>query len=189
MRLFPSVGPTTAEVAADRAGDDLIPSPDVVMDRAFTINASPEEIWPWLVQFGKQRAGWYLARRVERFIPPSRRALRTIDPKWQDLKVGDVILDYGGKNETFQSVVVDRPDALVYKSQRGRASMTWSIVLHRDAVDNGTRVSFRLRMAPIKRPWLAESLGELLDMLTIAGMAAGLRERLVDDRNPKAAAG
>jgi hypothetical protein len=46
--------------------------------------------------------------------------------------------------------------------------------------DDETRILLRLRMAPIKRVWLAKSAGELLDLLTIAGMAAGLRERLGD---------
>ena len=180
MKPFPSVSPTADEVAAARVGDDLIPAPDVVMDRAFTVNAAPDVVWPWLLQLGKRRAGWYLSRRVERFIPPSRRALRTIDPTWQNLNVGDVIPDYGGKNATFEAATVDQPRALVYTSQRGRASMTWSIVLQPAPPDDETRVLFRLRIAPVKRVWLAESVGELFDAATIAGMAAGLRERLAD---------
>jgi hypothetical protein len=41
-------------------------------------------------------------------------------------------------------------------------------------------VRFRLRLAPVRRRWLAESVGDWFDGLTIAGLAAGLRERLVD---------
>ena len=180
MRLFPSVTPTASEASATRPGDELIGSPDVVMDRAFTVDAPPEDVWPWLVQLGKRRAGWYLSRRAERLIPPSRRAVRAIDPQWQGLQVGDVIPDYGGKHETFEAAVVDRPHALVYTSQRGRTAVTWAIVLEPGTSE--TRVALRLRMAPIKRVWLAESVGELFDALTIAGMAAGLRERLAEKR-------
>ena len=36
----------------------------------------------------------------------------------------------------------------------------------------------RLRLGPVRRVWLAETFGELVDAVTIAGMAAGLRERL-----------
>ena len=57
------------EAAAPLPGDDLVPSADVVMDRAFTVSAPAEEVWPWLVQLGKQRAGWYLPRRLERLLP------------------------------------------------------------------------------------------------------------------------
>jgi hypothetical protein len=61
--------------------------------------------------------------------------------------------------------------------------MTWSIVLQPATRSNETRVLLRLRMAPIKRVWLAESVGGLLDVLTVAGMAAGLRERLAENGN------
>jgi hypothetical protein len=36
----------------------------------------------------------------------------------------------------------------------------------------------RLRLGSVRRIWLAETAGELFDLLTIAGLAAGLRERL-----------
>lgn len=39
----------------------------------------------------------------------------------------------------------------------------------------------RLRLAPVKRPWLANTAGEWLDRLTVAGMAAGLIERVRDN--------
>ena len=46
--------------------------------------------------------------------------------------------------------------------------------------DVWTRVLLRLRMAGVKHVRLANSVGGLLDLLTIAGMAAGLRERIAD---------
>jgi hypothetical protein len=41
-------------------------------------------------------------------------------------------------------------------------------------------VFLRLRMAPVRRQLLARTAGELIDLLTVAGMAAGLAERLRD---------
>src|ERR1044072_8571084 len=97
--------PTAAERAATLPGDDLITAKDprdlVVMDRAFSLPAPPDEVWPWLVQLGKQRAGGYLPRWAERVIPPSRRGLRDLDPAYLSLRVGDVIPDWGGRDETF----------------------------------------------------------------------------------------
>jgi hypothetical protein len=180
--MFAAVNATAAEIEAARVGDDLIASADVVMNRGFTVDASPDVVWPWLLQLGKRRAGWYMSRRLERFIPSSRRALRTIDPKWQDLKVGDVIPDYGGKSETFELAVVDRPKVLVYTSKRGKMSVTWSITLTpvaaRDGQVAGTRLHLRLSLGPVHRKRLAETAGEFVDMLTIAWMAAGLAERV-----------
>ena len=63
------VGASPAEAARPLPGDDVVPDADVVMDRAFTVDAAPAEVWPWLAQLGKQRAGWYLPGPVERLVP------------------------------------------------------------------------------------------------------------------------
>jgi hypothetical protein len=178
--LFRRVEVTAAERAEVRPGDELVPTPDVVMDRGLTLAGPPATVWPWLEQLGKRRAGWYLPRRVERLLPPSRRAVRRIEPCFLGLGPGDVIPDYGGRNETFEVVSIDQPHSLVYTSRRGRATVTWSIVL-RATGPSDTRVLFRLRMAPVKHIRLARSLGDLVDLLTIAGLAGGLRERIADD--------
>jgi hypothetical protein len=179
-RPFAAVAATAEERAAPRAGDDLVPDADVVMDRGFDAPGTPEQVWPWLVQLGKGRGGWYFPRTVERFIPRSRRAARSVQAEWQDLAVGDVIPDYGGPEEFFEAAEVEPPGPsgghLVYRSERGRMQVSWAITLTPAPV--GTRVHLRLRLGPVRRVWLARSGGELIDALTIAGMAAGLRERL-----------
>lgn len=173
---FSAVSASPIEIAAPRAGDELVPDADVVMDRAFDLGATPQVVWPWIVQLGKGRAGWYLPRSAERFLPTSRRAIRHIDSRWQNLKVGQTIPDYGGSHATFTAETVDAPTALVYSSQRGRMRMSWSITL--TGSDSHTRMHLRLRLGPVRRKWLAESVGDLFDALTILGMAAGLRERV-----------
>ena len=143
---------------APRPGDDLVPEADVVMDRGFDVPATPEQVWPWLVQLGKARAGWYFPRTVERLVPPRRRATRSIEPRWQGLAVGERIPDYGGPEEYFEAVEVEPPGRrhLVYRSERGRMQLSWAITLTATSV--GTRVHLRLRLAPVRRMWLAESL-------------------------------
>lgn len=175
--VFSTITATAEEVAAPRPGDDLVPDADVVMDRAFSVEAPPADVWPWVLQLGKHRAGWYLPRTVERTLPRRRRAARSLDDRWLHLEVGDVIPDYGGRNETFEVAIIDAPSTLVYRSRRGRVDVSWSITLA-DAAPGLTRVRLRLRLDPVRRKWLANSAGDLVDALTIAGMAAGLRERL-----------
>ena len=182
-RTFLSVTATQAERRTVRAGDDIIARPDVVMDRAFTVAAGPAAVWPWIVQLGKKRAGWYLPGVLERFLPRKGRAVREIQPAWQQLQAGDVIPDYGGPKATFEVATVNPPSALVYRSVRGRISLTWSLTLiplpvPGPVAGEHTRVHLRLRMGPVRRKWLAVTAGELVDFLTIAGMAAGLKERL-----------
>ena len=173
-----SVRATDVERAAVLPGDVVVPDPDVVMDRGFDLPAPPDVVWPWLVQLGKWRAGWYLPRAVERLVPPGRRAIRHLDPRWQELAVGDVVPDYGGKHETFTVEQLSAPHGIVYSSVRGRVQVSWELRL--TAHGRATRVHLRLRLGPVGRRWLATTLGEAFDLATIAGMAAGLRERLAE---------
>lgn len=52
-------GATDAEVAAAMPGDDLVPGCHYVCTRAITIGAPPEAVWPWLIQVGFGKAGFY----------------------------------------------------------------------------------------------------------------------------------
>lgn len=175
--MFASVRASEADIARALPGDDLVPDADVVMDRAFDLPATTEVVWPWFVQLGKQRAGWYLPRSAERLMPPSRRALRHLDSTLvAEAHVGHVIPDWGGKDATFVLTVVEPPSTLVHTTRRGRTSGSWAIVLTPYA--GGTHVQLRLRLSPVRRRWLAGSVGELFDAATVAGLAAGLRERL-----------
>jgi hypothetical protein len=179
-RLFTSVEASADDVARQLPGDDLVPSADVVMDRAFDLPAPPDAVWPWFVQLGKRRAGWYLPEKVERLVPPSRRALRRLDPSLQVLRVGSVIPDWGGRHVTFRVAVVEPPHALVHTTRRGRTLGSWAIVLTAYDAPAGpaTHVQLRLRLTPVKHPRLAGTVGGAYDASTIAGLAAGLRERV-----------
>ncbi|MEJ2886448.1 hypothetical protein [Actinomycetospora aeridis] len=176
MGLFDAVAATATEQDEPRPGDELVAPADVVMDRAFTLADEPAAVWPWIVQLGKRRAGWYLPARVERFVPRRRRAAVRVVDRWQHLAVGNVIPDYGGRDETFVVDEIDPPHTLVYRSRRGRTDVSWSITLR--PVTGGTRVHLRLRLGPVRHVRLAETVGDAFDAVTIAGMAAGLRERL-----------
>jgi len=185
-RPFAQITPTREEIARELPGDDVVPAADVVMDRAFTLPGSAADVWPWFVQLGKRRAGWYLTRAVERAIPRSRRALRRLDPELLGLRVGDVIPDWGGRDATFQVVRMEPPGVLVHRSTRGSTNLSWAIVLGDvgTAEDPQTRVALRLRLGPVRHLGLARTAGGLIDALTIIALAGGLRERLAggDDR-------
>jgi hypothetical protein len=78
-------GATPAEVAAAMPGDDLFPQAQYRTTRAITIGVPPEKVWPWLVQVGYRRAGWYAGDLLDNFARPS---IRRIVPELQDLHVG-----------------------------------------------------------------------------------------------------
>jgi hypothetical protein len=45
-----------------KPGDDIVPDAAVVMDRDRILPAPARDVWPWIVQLGKDRAGWYMPR-------------------------------------------------------------------------------------------------------------------------------
>jgi hypothetical protein len=164
-------------------GDHLVQVPDVVMDRGFTLDAPPQRVWPWFVQLGRRRAGWYMPGWMEAVIPPGKRALRHVDPGLQELEVGDVIPDWGGRDASFEIVVHDPPHALVHRSRRGRVLISWAITLTGEPRDR-TRVQLRFRVGGVRHRRLVRYGGDVLDVLTVALLAAGLRER-VDASTPR----
>ena len=66
-------------------GDDLLPRAQFNPTRAITIDAPPAAVWPWLVQVGFGRAGFYSNDLLDNFARPS---LREIDPDLQKLEAG-----------------------------------------------------------------------------------------------------
>jgi len=185
------LSPMSAYEAQERAplpGDDLIPDPAVIMDRRARLSAPPEQVWPWLVQLGKGRAGWYLSRRLERLTPRRNRALRVIEPAYQNVAVGDRVADYG-REGWFEARVVDPPHALVWWSERERGShLTWALMLEPSGSGESelhVRLRFNRRLGGTA-PMLVERGAELFDRFTISIMIAGLRERLADSANRSA---
>ena len=85
-------GATRDEIERTLPGDALVPRADWQTAMAVTIDAPPEQIWPWLVQMGVDRAGLYSLLWVENgvFHLGVKNADR-IHPEWQDLKVGDIV--------------------------------------------------------------------------------------------------
>ncbi len=163
-------------------GDQLIPEAAVVMDRRARLDVPPERVWPWLIQLGKGRGGWYLSRRLERLTPPRNRALRVIEPAYQQVAAGDRVADYGPEG-WFEARIVDPPHALVWWSDRGRdLQLTWALVLEPSGPEaSELRIRLRINRRIGKRaPALVGWGAELFDRFTIQIMIAGLRERLAD---------
>jgi hypothetical protein len=158
-------------------GDDIVTDADIVMDRAFSLPGNPVHVWPWFVQLGKNRAGWYLPRVAESMLPRKSRALRSIEPSFQDLQVGKIIDDWGGRDGYYEVAIVKPPQVLVHKSKRGAMQISWAIVLAPEETES-TRVHLRLRLAGVKRKFLFEIFGGLIDAFVTVGLAAGMRERL-----------
>lgn len=69
-------GATDEEVAGPYPGAELVPGGEISATMAVTIDALPDQVWPWLVQMGWGHGGWYSWDRLNN---GSRRAYSTHD--------------------------------------------------------------------------------------------------------------
>lgn len=83
-----SWGATPSEVAEPFPYPDLVPEGKRSPTMAVTIDATPEEVWPWLVQLGWNRGGWYSWDLLDN---GGRRSATEVHPEWQDLAIGDLL--------------------------------------------------------------------------------------------------
>jgi len=79
-------GATDEEVAADYPGRDLIPGGTRSGTMAVTIDAPPATVWPWLLQMGYGRGGWYSWDHLDNWGATSAHELHR---EWQNVAVGD----------------------------------------------------------------------------------------------------
>jgi hypothetical protein len=160
-------------------GDHVVPDAAMIYDRTRLVKARPEIIFPWLVQVGKGRGGWYLPSFWEQLLPRSWRASRKIEAKWQTLGVGDRVADYG-KYEWFEVVSIDPPHSLVFTSERFGTVFTWALLLH-PKTEDVTEVHLRFLGRIHSLGWRRRLIifgGDVLDWATASPMLAGLAERV-----------
>jgi proline iminopeptidase len=94
-------------------GDELVPDAPVMDTRSIEIAAPPSDVWPWLLQMGYGRAGWYSYDTIDMVGASSRR----IVPEWQVLAVGDVVPTHPGGGFLVRDLQPER--ALVLYSDTG----------------------------------------------------------------------
>jgi hypothetical protein len=82
-------GATAEEARATLPGDELVPHPQATATHAITINAPVKAVWPWLVQIGQDKGGFYSYSWLENLAGCHLRNANRILPEFQNLKVGD----------------------------------------------------------------------------------------------------
>lgn len=87
VRWWRTWGVDPAEAAKALPGDDLVPTPTAHDTRGITIDAPPDAVWPWLVQMGFDRAGWYSYDQLDMRGKSTDRLV----PTWQEIHVGDIM--------------------------------------------------------------------------------------------------
>ena len=170
-------GASPVEVVEALPGDDFLPRAQFQATRAITIDAPPEAVWPWLVQAGCLRAGFYSNDLLDNLGHPS---ARSILPDLQHLEVGqwvpmspsptpsDVTAFKVHSFEVNRWLLWSKPDS------------TWAWRLTRTD-SGGTRLVTRVHAA---RDWrhplmaiLSVVLMEFGDFAMIRRMLRGIKER------------
>ena len=139
-------GATDSELRATLPGDDLIPNAHYTIQHGVTIHAAPQDVWPWLVQLGQDRGGFYSYEWLERLIGDDIRNADRIHPEWQTLREGDLVR--AAQPDYLGGVFGRDLGWRVTRLEPGRALVLggWgAFVLQR--VDGGTRFIVRTRGA------------------------------------------
>jgi hypothetical protein len=169
-------GATDEEAHRSMPGDDLIPNPDVTFTRAITINTPPKAVWPWLLQMGYRRAGWY---SYDQFDNDGIHVHRII-PEFQTLTVGDVMPT--GSEGGFRVEAIDPGRTLVLKIDRASVGqdLEMSCVITLDPIDEQrTRLLLRLRgkfNGLVEKLW-GRVLFDAGDFVMMRKMLLGIKER------------
>jgi hypothetical protein len=84
-------GATDAEIHQSLPGDELVHEPKLESTRAITVDAPASEVWPWLVQMGQRRAGFYSYDWLLNLLGCDMLSADRIDSDWQNLQAGDSV--------------------------------------------------------------------------------------------------
>ena len=130
-------GATREEVARTLPGDESVPNPTWNATRAVTVSATPEQIWPWLVQIGWGRAGWYGYDWADNGMHPS---TWKILPEHQSMEIGK---DFPMSPATkMYCVAFDEPRWMLWKGSAKGGTWLWYL----DPIDDThTRLITRMR--------------------------------------------
>lgn len=143
-------GTTETEVKMSLPGDDLVPNSELESNRAITIQAPASAVWPWLVQMGQGRGGFYSYQRLENLIGCDIQNADRIFPEYQDLKIGDKVRLCSEGGPAFDVVALDPGCALILRGdipnpQNKPTTWIWAFFL--DPIDdNSTRLILRTRL-------------------------------------------
>jgi hypothetical protein len=132
-------GATDTEVDRRLPGDELVPDPCDETTRAITIDAPDDDVWPWIVQLGQGRGGFYSYSRLENLVGADIHNIDRIVPELQHLEEGDSIRmvreDYWIRSP-MTSMTVARIDPGRTLVLRGHDGGTWTF--HLDPIDGRT---------------------------------------------------
>jgi hypothetical protein len=178
-------GATDAEIERPMAGDELNTDPSFLATRAITIEGSPEEIWPWLVQMGYGRAGYYGYDLLENAgSPEGLRSAVEILPRFQGFVVGDEVPISAVVSMTFHTIEPNRHLIWLGSEHTDPGAFTWALY---PLDDDQTRLVSRIRWS-----YHPDSIGifalelftEFADHVAVRKILQGVKQRVERNIEP-----
>ena len=176
-RWFGRWGATADDLARPMAGDAVIVVPTHAATHAVTVDAPPDDIWPWLVQMGYQRGGLYSYDWLDRLFgfldrPSANRVL----PEYQYLAVGDKIRL--GPREELTVTALEPSRALVLSYTAHGIEWVWQFGLY-PLDPNRTRLVSRgtERLPHTVGAWFGMRIMEPAAFIMTRRMLLGLKQR------------
>ena len=178
-------GATQEEINQPMPGDELDAHPTFLATRAITIEGTPHEIWPWLVQMGYDRAGYYGYDIIENL--GSKRGPHSpehIVPELQNVKVGDEVPISAAGSWVFYAIEPEH--YFIWSGETGDSAFTWALY---PIDENHTRLVSRIRWS---HHWSEPSLipldlfTEFTDHLAIRKILHGVKGRVEGHIEPMA---
>jgi len=167
-------GTTQNELHRSWPGDDVIPNPIYEATHAVTIKAPASQVWPWLVQIGQNRGGFFSYDWLENLAGANIHTIEHIVPELQQIEVGDPILLAPNIGLVVWEVIQERslvlrtmdPDTGQAVSPDINANVftdsTWAFILD-ERSDKVTRLIARYRMDGNPRTLIKESIHYLVE--------------------------
>ena len=129
-------------------GDELVKSPSFLSTHGVTIDKSPVAVWPWLVQMGQGRGGFYSYTAVENLFGCRMKNANQLYPHWQQISVGDTIQLHPRFAPLSVKCLQEGDNLVLY--QMGKAVWSWVFVLrpsiNRKTGGQSTRLLIRTRV-------------------------------------------
>ncbi len=167
-------GATDEEVERAMPGDDVVSCPTFNATRGVTVTGEPQDIWPWLLQLGTKRAGFYSYDRIDNAgIPSSERIL----PQFQQIKVDDFIpMTPDGKQGMWVKDFKTN-EYILWRDNKGASTWLWQLSPLDDA---HTRLITRLRVKyDWTLPWVLYYLvGDVGDIVMMRKCLLGIKRRV-----------
>jgi hypothetical protein len=136
-------------------GDELLDQPSRVVNRAVTIKATPEQIFPWILQIGADKAGMYSYTWLENLVGCKMAKVETITPEWQKLTEGDLMKmcagDFAPPPYIVAQVISNQAVIFGHKENEKWVEL-WAFVLVPQA-DGTTRLITRTRSNMVGGMW------------------------------------